>query len=111
MGRPFSFSKVFLSGLVLVILSTISAAAKGVIVEFNDPPAAIAAAKARAAGTPMSADAIQAYRNTLAAAHQKFLTALASKGVSFNVNGISIDNVRVDFAYTLVFNGIALNVD
>ena len=105
------FGKTFLFTLVLAILTTSTAAAKSVIVELNGDSAAIAAAKARAAGQPMSASAIEAHRTSLAAAQQKFLAALAAKGIPFTVGGITIEGTRIDFAYTLVFNGINLVVD
>ncbi|HYR27564.1 MAG TPA: S8 family serine peptidase [Thermoanaerobaculia bacterium] len=108
------FSKIFLFAFAVAILSTATtanAATKSVIVELNGDSAAIAAAKARAAGRPMSAEAIEAHRTTLAAAQQTFLTALAAKGIPFTLGGITIEGTRVNFAYTLVFNGINLVVD
>lgn len=105
------FSKIFLFTIVFAVFTTASAAAKSVIVELNGDPAALAAAKAKAAGQPMSADAIAAYRTSLAAAQENFLAALAAKGIPFTIGGITVDNTRVDFRYTLVFNGINLMVD
>jgi len=107
------FSKFFLFAFAVAFLSatTATAAVKSVIVELNGDSAAIAAAKARAAGRPMSADAIEAHRTALAAKQQTFLGALTAKGIPFTVGGITVENTRIDFAYTLVFNGINLVVD
>ena len=105
------FGKMFLFTLVLAVFTTSAATAKSVIVELNGDSAAIAAAKARAAGKPMSADAIAAHRTSLAAAQQSFLAALTAKGIPFTVGGITVEGTRIDFAYTLVFNGINLVVD
>jgi subtilisin family serine protease len=84
--------------------------AASVIVELNGEPAAIAAAKARAKGTPLSAGQIDAHRAALSAAQDRFLDRLRTSGVTFAVGGTSIQNVRIDYRYTLVFNGINLLV-
>lgn len=96
--------------------ATLASAATSVIVELNQEPAAMAAWRAKKAGTPMSAAQIETYRASLTAAQNQFLTALSAKGVVYAVGGRSIpdyakQNVRVDFRYTLVFNGINLLVD
>ncbi len=94
-----------------VFFSTASAHAASVIVELNREPAALAVARARAAGTPMSPDQVEAYRATLTAAQNRLLDDLRAAGVAFAIGGQTINDVRVDYRYTLVFNGINLIVD
>jgi subtilisin family serine protease/PKD repeat protein len=104
-----------LLGLALFIgLTSAAFAAESIIVELNQEPAAMAAARARAAGTPMSDDQIETYRQSLSAAQDQFLAALDTAGIPYTVGGQDVDSplgsVRVPFRYTLVFNGINLVV-
>lgn len=95
---------------VLFCLAAFPAAAASVIVELNEDPAALAAAKARAAGEPWSSDELEAHRAALRAGQDSFLAALGAKGIPFQINGVAIDGVRIDYRYTLVYNGLALVV-
>ncbi|HEY5611938.1 MAG TPA: protease inhibitor I9 family protein, partial [Thermoanaerobaculia bacterium] len=100
----------FRIGLTLiVILFTFSvlagAATTSVIVELRDDPAAVAQAK-----SPMTADQIEAYRSQLRAKQDSFLASLLTKGVAFSVDGATVSGVRIDYRYTLVYNGVSLSV-
>lgn len=99
-----------------LVLTTSTFAATSVIVQLNGEPVAMAAARARAAGHPLTAAQIETQRAAVAAAQNKFLDALRAKGIAFTVGGKSITDatnhsVRIDYRYTLVLNGINLLVD
>jgi len=87
-----------------------------VIVELRDEPGAVKAAKAKRSGTPLTDDQLQAYRNSLSAAQSQFLAAMTSRGISFQAATINIKGydgnvaATVPLRYTLVYNGMALNV-
>jgi hypothetical protein len=87
-----------------------------VIVQLKGDPAAVYSARARQQGHTLSTDELQAYRGQLAAAQDKFLAALASRGVSANVISRGVKNfdgklaATVPLRYTLVYNGMALSV-
>ncbi len=102
-----------LTQVFLFLVASSSFAATSYIVELNGEPAAMAAALARAAGTALTAEQIEAHRASLAAKQDQLLDALRTKGIAFTVGGISIPDAanqltRVDYRYTLVFNGINL---
>src|ERR1051325_6985254 len=97
--------------LVLALTLFASVANAGpVIVDLSQDPAAMAAARARQAGHPWSTAQIENYRSSLAASQQQFLAALRAQNIPFTIGGVTVSNVRIDFAYTLVFNGINLVV-
>ena len=87
-----------------------------VIVILRDDPAAVYKAKAQKAGTPVSDEALQAYRDRLRASQDTFLNALRSNGVSFTIDGADVKGFdgaamgRVEFRNTLVLNAITLSV-
>ena len=87
-----------------------------VIVELRDEPGAVRSAKAKRSGTPLTDDQLQAYRNSLSTAQSQFLTAMTSRGISFQAATINIKGydgnvaATVPLSYTLVYNGMALNV-
>lgn len=81
-----------------------------VIVELEGEPAAMHAARARSEGRELSDEELEAHRVNLRAAQDQFLAALQSMGTPFEVQSVSVSDVRVDFRYTLVFNGMALKV-
>jgi len=88
-----------------------------IIVELRDDPGALYAAKAKQQnGTALSDDQIQAYRTQLSATQTQFISALTSRGVSFQVQSINIKGydgniaATVPLKYTLVYNGITMNV-
>lgn len=103
--------------IFMILATTVPAfAATSVIVELNGEPAAMAAWRARQAGTPLSAEQIETHRASLTAAQNQFLAALGAKGVAYAIGGRSVTDsagqaVRVDFRYTLVYNGVNLLVD
>lgn len=107
-----------LAVVVLMLLSTpllAFASTTSVIVELKQEPAAVVAAHAEKAGTPMSDADIAAYRASLRSAHASFLDGLRAQGIAFEVGGVTLENaagepVRYQFAYTLVLNGINLKV-
>ena len=104
--------------IAAVLLSTPLFAFAGttsVIVELQQEPAAVAAANAKAAGSPMSEADVEAYRASLRASHAAFLDTLRQKGIAFEVGGVTLENaagepVRFHFTYTLVLNGLNLRV-
>lgn len=86
------------------------------IVQFRDDPAAVYKAKAEKSGGQVSAAQLQAYRDQLRVKQDQFLSDLSNRGVSFTVDGVDVPNFtggiagHVAYRYTLVLNGIALNV-
>ena len=87
-----------------------------VIVELRDEPGALYKARTEKAGGTVSQDQLMAYRNQLSAKQDDFLKALASQGVTAAVvtrNVMNYDGnlaATVPLRYTLVFDGLALNV-
>ncbi|MDT5272650.1 MAG: hypothetical protein QOH49_4836 [Acidobacteriota bacterium] len=87
-----------------------------VIVELKGEPAAVYAARARAAGRTVSTDELQSYRAQLTAQQDKFLAALASRGVTAQLASRGVKNYDGSLAatillrYALVYNGLALKV-
>jgi subtilisin family serine protease len=87
-----------------------------VIVELRDEPAAVYKAKAAKAGQQISQEGLQDYRSQLSAKQDEFLNALSASGVTASVMSRSVKNFDghhagvVPLRYTLVYNGVALNV-
>jgi subtilisin family serine protease len=119
-----SFFALLLALVVAAVLfdqtATTPASASGgtvsVIVEFKDDPGAVYQAKAAKAGQMVSREGLQAYRASLAARQDEFLKALEASGVSASVMSRGVKNLdgslaaTVPLRYTLVYNGVALNV-
>lgn len=113
---------VSLCATVLLIHNRITTTASAdlltssVIVQFNQDPAAVYKAKTEKAGGSVSSEQLQDYRNQLKASQDQFLNELRVRGLAFTVDGVDVPNFaggiagHVDFRYTLVLNGIALNV-
>src|SRR5229473_1400134 len=107
-----------LIGLIAIpfFISTGQASMVSVIVEFRDDPATVYAAKAKRQGAALSADQIRAYRDGLTVAQNQFLDGLKNSGVNFQLQNVDVKgydgNVagNVQLRYSLVFNGVALNV-
>jgi minor extracellular serine protease Vpr len=107
---------------VVLAASSLRRAAAGagdavtVIVELKGEPAAVYSARAKQQGRGVSTDELQTYRAQLAAQQDKFLAALASRGVSAQLASRGVKNydgslaANVALRYTLVYNGLALNV-
>lgn len=115
MSTPFTPKKSSL--LVALAVGTASSVtlAKSVIVELNDAPVAHQMFNARQAGTPMTAEQIQAQRAELTADQNSFLEALDSNGIAYTMESVDIPDAegntfRIDYRYTLVFNGMNLDV-
>ena len=120
--RSALISLAFLLAIAAVLNQTITApvsadgGATSVIVQLRDDPAAVYKAKTVNAGGQVSATQLQAYRDGLRAKQDQFLTDLRNKGVSFSVDGVDVPDFtgalagHVDYRYTMVLNGIALNV-
>ncbi len=87
-----------------------------IIVELRDDPGSLYAAKAKKNGNTLSDDQIHAYRTQLGATQTQFISALTSRGISFQVQSINIKGydgniaATVPLKYTLVYNGITMNV-
>ncbi|MDX1571233.1 MAG: S8 family serine peptidase, partial [Xanthomonadales bacterium] len=97
------------------VLHTDVASAKQVIVELDDAPGAHYIAAQRQQGIQVADDELQAYRNSLSADQDAFLNALTSQGVTYSIESFEIPDGTgtthsVDARYTLVFNGIGLDV-
>jgi subtilisin family serine protease len=101
----------------LAIAAAPAASARTVIVELAGEPAAVVAARARAAGTPLSVDQLEAYRDRLRLAQDDFLATLAARGVPHSVVRATVgafagaSAASVEHRYTLVYNGVALALD
>ncbi|HEX8844916.1 MAG TPA: S8 family serine peptidase [Pyrinomonadaceae bacterium] len=87
-----------------------------VIVELRDDPGAVYKAKTEKAGGAVSDEALQSYRSQLSAKQDEFLKALSASGVQYTVRSQEIKNfggaiaAKVEYRYTLVYNGVALSV-
>jgi subtilisin family serine protease len=93
-----------------------SGIAKSVIVQLEDDPGAVWKAKQQKAGKSVSDEQLQAYRNSIAAKQNEFLEQLKARGVSFEIDGVDIKDfsgatqMRADYRFNLVLNGITLKV-
>lgn len=121
MFRLFRLAAIALIALGVMILPVFKTSATNplaltsVIVELRDDPAALYAAKAKRQGQTISDDQLQAYRDQLRVRQDQFLSTLNGRGVtgqlvSNNVGEITGVSHRVDFRYTLVFNGFTMKV-
>jgi subtilisin family serine protease len=96
--------------------SSTSNSTTSVIVEFRDEPAAVYKARSEKSGVAVSNEGLQTYRDGLRAKQDEFLQALAASGVQAAVKSREIKNfdgtsaATIDLRYTLVFNGMTLNV-
>lgn len=87
-----------------------------VIVELKDDPAAVWKARIEKSGGSVSPQDLQAYRDSLRAKQDQFLSALQARGIDYEVDGIDIKSFdgttagRADFRFNLVLNGITLKV-
>jgi subtilisin family serine protease len=104
-----------LSILLSLFAVTAFATSTSVIVELKQEPAAVVSANAKSAGIPMTEVEVESYRASLRASQAAFLDALRAAGTAFEVGGVTLKNsagedVRIPFAYTLVYNGINLKV-
>jgi len=87
-----------------------------VIVQLRDDPAAVYKVRTEKAGGQVSAEQLQAYRDGLRGQQDQFLSDLRNRGVAFSVDGVDVPDFNgslaghVDYRYTLVLNGVALNV-
>ena len=107
-----------LIGLIAIpfFISTGQSSMVAVIVEFRDDPGAVYAAKAKQQGSALSDNQIRAYRDQLTVAQNQFLDGLKNSGITFQLQNVNVKgydgNVagNVQLRYSLVFNGVALNV-
>ena len=89
---------------------------RSVIVELRADPGAVYKVKAEKAGRTVSTDELQNYRTGLRAGQDSFLKSLAERGINFQVKSREIKNydgsvaAKIDSRYTLVYNGMTLNV-
>ncbi|MDT4896309.1 MAG: minor extracellular serine protease Vpr [Acidobacteriota bacterium] len=87
-----------------------------VIVELKDDPAAVYKARAAKSGQNVSDEALKNYRASLTAKQDEFLTGLAANGVTASIVSRNVKNydgslaATVPLRYTLVYNGVAMNV-
>jgi subtilisin family serine protease len=115
MYQPFTKTSVKLMIAMSLGITSISTIAKSVIVELNEAPAAHAIYKAREAGTPLSAEQIQLLRSDLARKQDRFLQTIKALGINATLESVNIPlpnagTTNVQHRYTLVFNGMTLDV-
>jgi minor extracellular serine protease Vpr len=90
--------------------------AVSVIVELRDDPGAVYKARIEKSGGSVSTTQVQAYRDSLRAKQDQFLSALNSSGINYTVMSRDIKNLdgsvaaTIPMRYTLVYNGFALKV-
>src|SRR6185436_19447532 len=105
--------------LAFLLLATFAAAPlladRTYIVELTGEPAAVTAARAAAAGNPLSPAAIEQLRDDLRRRQEVLLARLRNGGVGFTVDlaqvpGFGGGTTPVEYRYTLVYNGIALRL-
>ena len=96
--------------------SAVNSGTVSVIVELRDDPGAVYAAKAKQQGSNPSAEQIRAYRDSLTVLQNQFLDALKSNAVNFQLQSVNVKAPdgsvagNVPLRYTLVYNGLTLNV-
>jgi subtilisin family serine protease len=87
-----------------------------VIVQLRDDPGAVYQARLAKSGSTVSDNQLQAYRDQLSAKQDQFLNSLSSSGVIYTVVSRNVKNfdgslaATVPLRYTLVYDGMALNV-
>jgi len=103
--------------LLLACAATPLLADRTYIVELTGEPAAVTAARAAAAGHPMTPDAIQQLRDDLRNQQEILLARLRNGGVGFIVQtaqvpgfGSGAATTPVEYRYTLVYDGIAMKL-
>ncbi len=90
--------------------------ARSVIVEFKAEPGAVWKARLEKSGQKVSDEQLQQYRAGVHAQQNSFLEELKARGVPFTVEGVDLKDFaggvggRADYRFTLVMNGITLNV-
>ena len=117
-----TITRRFIAGLVTAMLlvavafinKPFRASATGtntsVIVELKGDAAAVYVAKAQRDGQTPSDNQIQAYRDQLRAAQDSFLAELSASGQPFELQSVTVGNVKIEKRYTMVYDGLALNV-
>lgn len=98
----------------LAIASTANAGSW--IVQLDDPPAAWFMAQQRQAGLEVSAEDIENFREALTEGQVDFLSALDDLGIDYRLETIRVPDfdggtTRVSLRYTLVLNGMTLELD
>jgi len=107
------FALAALFALAPAPTASADSALKGIIVELEGEPAAVAKALAEESGRPFD---VQTYRQQVVAEQNDFLNRLGAAGVRFTVAGVDAPNgpngevSRIDFRYSYVLNGVALVV-
>ncbi len=107
---------IFLFNRLAIVPASADAGAASFIIQLRDDPGAVYKAKTEKSGGTVSAAQLQAYRDGLRAKQDQFLVDLKARGVSFSVDGVDVPDFtgalagHVDYRYTLVLNGIALNI-
>lgn len=114
MKQFFTLVHVLPVALALTVLTT-PAPAASVIVQLDEASAARYVAMERAAGRNVSDDALQAYRDDLAADQDAFLAELDSRGIGYTPGSAPVPDYdgnlsSVELRYTLVMNAVALEV-
>lgn len=99
----------------VMVLSAAPVLADSIIVQLDKAPGARYVAQERAAGRTVSDAALETYRAELRADQDDFLEALDARGVSFVLETVQIPDFEgnvtpIEVRYTLVFNGVALDV-
>lgn len=119
--RSFLTVMILLAAVAMLLIQTntnpvTASNAVSVIVELRDDPGAVYKARIEKSGVSVSSAQVQAYRDSLRAKQDQFLTALNSSGINYTVMSRDIKNLdgsvaaTVPMRYTLVYNGFALKV-
>ncbi|MEO7674468.1 MAG: S8 family serine peptidase [Pyrinomonadaceae bacterium] len=93
-----------------------SGIAESMIVELNQEPGAIWKARQTQAGTSVSNEALQIYRNSVKAGQNAFLADLQAQGISYQIDGVDIPDLNgvtqmhADYRFNLVLNAVTLKV-
>ncbi|MGX5175166.1 S8 family serine peptidase [Aliikangiella sp. IMCC44653] len=115
MSNPFRRTGANLVVALALGVTSTSGLAKSVIVELNDAPVAHQIYQAKKSGSPLTDAQIEALRNELKNKQNDFLQALTNSGISAQIESVDIplfnnETTNVEYRYTLVFNGINLDV-
>jgi hypothetical protein len=121
----FRFLRYFAAAAMMVALlslpyfrstASVNTGTVSVIVELRDEPGAVYKARTEKSGGTVSQDQLKAYRDGLTAKQDAFLGALASNAITAAVVTRNVKNydgnvaATVPLRYSLVYNGMALNV-
>ena len=110
------FRRLAAVAIALFAVGTCHAATTSIIVELEGDPAAVYKAKREQQGQTTTATQLASYRQSLTTAQNAFLGRATTAGIDYSVatteifNHLGVVAATIERRYTLVYNGIALNV-